>query len=109
LLISVAAAIASHATFLLTVMAGLMAGAMAAGEYICVHSQADTERADRSRERTQLASDPKAAHIELANIYVHRGVPPELARQVADQLMAHDALGSHARDLLRPRPVVPKS
>ena len=102
LLIGVAAANASHATLLVTGMAGLMAGAMsmAAGEYISVHSQADTERADLSRERAELASDPKAEHIELANIYMHRGVSPELAHQVADQLMAHDALGSHARDEL---------
>lgn len=102
LLIGVAVANASHATLLLTGMAGLMAGAMsmAAGEYISVHSQADTERADLSRERAELTLDPKAEHIELANIYMHRGVAPELAHQVADQLMAHDALGSHARDEL---------
>lgn len=102
LLIGVAAASASHSTLLVTGMAGLMAGAMsmAAGEYISVHSQADTEQADLSRERAELASDPKAEHIELANIYMHRGVSPELAHQVADQLMAHDALGSHARDEL---------
>jgi VIT1/CCC1 family predicted Fe2+/Mn2+ transporter len=102
LLIGVAAANASHATLLVTGMAGLMAGAMsmAAGEYISVHSQADTEQADLSRERAELASDPKAEHLELANIYMHRGVSAELAHQVADQLMAHDALGSHARDEL---------
>lgn len=102
LLIGVAAANASHATLLVTGMAGLVAGAMsmAAGEYVSVHSQADTERADLSRERTELASNPKAEHLELANIYRLRGVSPELARQVADQLMAHDALGSHARDEL---------
>lgn len=102
LLMGVAAANASHSTLLVTGMAGLMAGAMsmAAGEYISVHSQADTERADLSRERAELSSDPKAEHIELANIYMHRGVSPELAHQVADQLMAHDALGSHARDEL---------
>jgi len=102
LLIGVAAANASHATLLVTGMAGLVAGAMsmAAGEYVSVHSQADTERADLSRERAELASDPKAEHIELANIYRHRGVSAELAQQVADQLMAHDALGSHARDEL---------
>lgn len=79
-------------------MAGAMS--MAAGEYISVYSQADTERADLSRERAELASDPKAEHIELANIYMRRGVSPDLAHQVADQLMAHDALGSHARDEL---------
>lgn len=102
LLIGVAAANASHGTLLVTGMAGLVAGAMsmAAGEYVSVHSQADTERADLSRERAELASDPKAEHIELANIYIHRGVSPELAQQVANQLMAHDALGSHARDEL---------
>ena len=102
LLIGVAAANASHTTLLVTGMAGLVAGAMsmAAGEYVSVHSQADTERADLSRERTELASNPKAEHLELANIYRLRGVSPELARQVADQLMAHDALGSHARDEL---------
>jgi VIT1/CCC1 family predicted Fe2+/Mn2+ transporter len=102
LLIGVAAANATHSTLLVTGMAGLVAGAMsmAAGEYVSVHSQADTERADLSRERAELASDPKSEHIELANIYRHRGVSPELAHQVADQLMAHDALGSHARDEL---------
>lgn len=102
LLIGVAAANATHSTLLVTGMAGLVAGAMsmAAGEYVSVHSQADTERADLSRERAELASDPKAEHTELANIYRHRGVSPELAHQVADQLMAHDALGSHARDEL---------
>ncbi|WP_028697201.1 VIT1/CCC1 transporter family protein [Pseudomonas monteilii] len=102
LLMGVAPADPSHATLLVTGMAGLMAGAMsmAAGEYISVHSQADTERADLSRERAELARDPKAEHIELANIYIHRGVAPELAHQVADQLMAHDALGAHARDEL---------
>jgi VIT1/CCC1 family predicted Fe2+/Mn2+ transporter len=102
LLIGVAAANATHSTLLVTGMAGLVAGAMsmAAGEYVSVHSQADTERADLSRERAELASDPKSEHIELANIYIHRGVSAELAHQVADQLMAHDALGSHARDEL---------
>lgn len=102
LLIGVAAANASHTTLLVTGMAGLVAGAMsmAAGEYVSVHSQADTERADLSRERAELANDSKAEHIELANIYMHRGVSPELAHQVAEQLMAHDALGSHARDEL---------
>ncbi|WDR35098.1 VIT family protein [Pseudomonas serboccidentalis] len=102
LLIGVAAANASHATLLVTGTAGLVAGAMsmAAGEYVSVHSQADTEQADLARERAELASDPKAERIELANIYMHRGVSPELAHQVADQLMTHDALGSHARDEL---------
>ncbi|WP_426139540.1 VIT1/CCC1 transporter family protein [Pseudomonas sp. DWP3-1-2] len=102
LLVGVAVANASHATLLVTGMAGLMAGAMsmAAGEYISVHSQADTEQADLSRERAELASDPKAEHVELTDIYINRGVSPDLARQVADQLMAHDALGSHAREEL---------
>lgn len=102
LLIGVAAANATHATLLVTGIAGLVAGAMsmAAGEYVSVHSQADTEQADLSRERSELARDPKAEHFELANIYMQRGVSPELAHQVADQLMAHDALGSHARDEL---------
>lgn len=102
LLIGVAAANASHASLLVTGMAGLMAGAMsmAAGEYISVHSQADTEQADLARERTELKNAPQAEHAELAMIYVNRGVSPELAHQVADQLMAHDALGAHARDEL---------
>lgn len=102
LLIGVAAANATHASLLVTGMAGLVAGAMsmAAGEYVSVHSQADTERADLSRERAELASNPKAEHSELAHIYMHRGVSPELAHQVADQLMADDALGAHARDEL---------
>lgn len=102
LLIGVAAADATHTTLLVTGMAGLVAGAMsmAAGEYVSVHSQADTERADLSRERAELKNDPRAEHIELANIYMHRGVSAELAHQVADQLMVHDALGAHARDEL---------
>ncbi|MBI6555084.1 VIT family protein [Pseudomonas veronii] len=102
LLIGVAAANASHASLIVTGMAGLVAGAMsmAAGEYVSVHSQADTEHADLARERAELASNPKAEHSELANIYMQRGVSPELAHQVADQLMAHDALGAHARDEL---------
>jgi len=102
LLIGVAAANASHSTLIVTGIAGLVAGAMsmAAGEYVSVHSQADTELADLSRERAELDSNPKAEHSELAHIYMHRGVSPELAHQVADQLMAHDALGAHARDEL---------
>jgi VIT1/CCC1 family predicted Fe2+/Mn2+ transporter len=84
---------------------------MAAGEYVSVHSQADTETADLSRERAEQLADPAAEHRELAAIYIARGVEPGLARQVADQLMAHDALGAHARDelgiteALRARPV----
>lgn len=102
LLIGVAAASASHGTLLVTGMAGLVAGAMsmATGEYVSVHSQADTEQADLARERAELASDHQAELNELAHIYQNRGVNPELARQVAVQLMAHDALGAHARDEL---------
>ncbi len=84
---------------------------MAAGEYVSVHSQADTEGADLDRERGELTADDKGEHRELAAIYVSRGLDPSLAQQVADQLMAHDALGAHARDelgiteTLRARPV----
>jgi VIT1/CCC1 family predicted Fe2+/Mn2+ transporter len=82
--------------------AGLVAGAMsmAAGEYVSVSSQADTERADLARERGELAANAPAEREELARIYVERGLAPDLAHQVADQLMAHDALGAHARDEL---------
>jgi VIT1/CCC1 family predicted Fe2+/Mn2+ transporter len=73
---------------------------MAAGEYVSVHSQADTERADLERERQELKADDKGEHKELAAIYVARGLDPSLAKQVAEQLMAHDALGAHARDEL---------
>ena len=102
LVIGVAAAGASHQSILVAGVAGLVAGAMsmAAGEYVSVHSQADTEQADLSRERIELDGDPAAEHRELAGIYVARGLDPELARQVAEQLMAHDALGAHARDEL---------
>jgi len=102
LLVGVAAASASHASMVLTGVAALVAGAMsmAAGEYVSVHSQADTENADLSRERAELAKSPQAEHQELAAIYVKRGLAPELARQVAEQLMQHDALGAHARDEL---------
>jgi VIT1/CCC1 family predicted Fe2+/Mn2+ transporter len=84
---------------------------MAAGEYVSVHSQADTERADMDKERLELKTDNKGEHKELADIYVARGLDPSLARQVAQQLMAHDALGAHASDELgistakRPRPI----
>lgn len=83
-------------------IAGLMAGAasMAAGEYVSVSSQADTERADLDRERKELAADFAAEQRELAGIYTARGLTPDLATQVAEQLMAHDALGAHARDEL---------
>ena len=102
LMLGVAAASASHSNILLTGVAGLVAGAMsmAAGEYVSVHSQADTEQADLSRERGELQADPAAEHRELAAIYVGRGLGPDLAQQVAEQLMAHDALGAHARDEL---------
>ncbi|MGC6369877.1 VIT1/CCC1 transporter family protein [Pseudomonas sp. K2I15] len=102
LLIGVAAASATHNSLIVTGVAGLVAGAMsmAAGEYVSVHSQADTEHADLLKEKRELATKPEAEHRELAQIYVRRGLDPELARQVAVQLMAHDALGAHARDEL---------
>ena len=94
-------------------IAGLVAGAMsmAAGEYVSVHSQADTEKADLERERVELRTNDQGEHTELAEIYVARGLEPSLAKQVADQLMTHDALGAHARDelgiseTLRARPI----
>lgn len=102
LVIGVAAASASHANILVTGVAGLVAGAMsmAAGEYVSVHSQADTEQADLSRERSELEADPAAESRELTAIYVARGLEPGLAQQVAQQLTVHDALGAHARDEL---------
>ncbi len=102
LILGVAAANASHENILLTGVAGLAAGAMsmAAGEYVSVSSQADTERADLARERFELATNSESEHAELAQIYVGRGLDANLAKQVAQQLMAHDALGSHARDEL---------
>ena len=102
LVVGVAAANVSHSNILLTGVAGLVAGAMsmAAGEYVSVHSQADAESADLSRERTELEVSPAAEHRELAAIYVSRGLEPTLAQQVAQQLMVHDALGAHARDEL---------
>ncbi len=102
LVVGVAAASASQANILLTGVAGLVAGAMsmAAGEYVSVHSQADAETADLSRERAELETDPAAERRELTAIYVARGLEPALARQVAEQLMVHDALGAHARDEL---------
>jgi VIT1/CCC1 family predicted Fe2+/Mn2+ transporter len=83
-------------------IAGLVAGAMsmAAGEYVSVHSQADTENADLKLERAELKADPEGEHKELMAIYVARGLDRRLAKQVAQQLMAHDALGAHARDEL---------
>ena len=102
LVVGVAAASLSQGNILLTGIAGLVAGAMsmAAGEYVSVHSQADTENADLSRERAELAADPVAEHRELAAIYVGRGLAPDLAQLVASQLTMHDALGAHARDEL---------
>jgi VIT1/CCC1 family predicted Fe2+/Mn2+ transporter len=102
LVVGVAAAHATSHNVLLTGVAGLVAGAMsmAAGEYVSVSSQADTERADIALERKELATDNESEHAELAAIYVNRGLDPSLAKQVADQLMAHDALGAHARDEL---------
>ncbi len=102
LIVGVAAANSSHQNILLTGIAGLVAGAMsmAAGEYVSVSSQADTEKADLDRERAELASNVEFERAELAQIYVGRGLEPDLATKVAEQLMAHDALGSHARDEL---------
>lgn len=102
LVLGVAAAHASHSGVIVAGVAGLVAGAMsmAAGEYVSVHSQADTENADLERERRELKADRLGERNELAAIYVTRGLDPALARQVADQLMAHDALGAHARDEL---------
>ena len=102
LVVGVAAAQASREAVLVAGVAGLVAGAMsmAAGEYVSVHSQADTESADLSRERAELESDPAAELRELTAIYVARGLEPALAQQVAERLTAHDALGAHARDEL---------
>jgi len=102
LVVGVAAASASHGDILVTGVAGLVAGAMsmAAGEYVSVHSQADTEQADLARERAELEADPAAERRELTAIYVARGLAPDLAQQVAEQLTRHDALGAHARDEL---------
>ena len=102
LILGVASAQASHQSILITGIAGLVAGSMsmASGEYVSVSSQADTEKADLAREKIELATDPDFERAELAQIYVERGLEPELAAQVSRQLMAHDALGSHARDEL---------
>jgi vacuolar iron transporter family protein len=102
LVLGVAAAHATHSNVLVAGVAGLVAGAMsmAAGEYVSVHSQADTEQAELDLERAELEADDKGEHKELAAIYVARGLDPSLAKQVAQQLMAHDALGAHARDEL---------
>jgi len=114
LVVGVAAASPTHGAVITAGVAGLVAGAMsmAAGEYVSVQSQADTENADLARERRELATDDAAEHLELTKIYMGRGLDENLARQVAEQLMAHDALGAHARDELgivesqRARPVV---
>ena len=102
LMMGIVAAQADHSAILLTGVAGLVAGAMsmAAGEYVSVRSQADTEAADLARETHELATDSAGEHRELEEIYVARGLERELAREVAKQLMQHDALGAHARDEL---------
>ena len=102
LVVGVAASGSGRSAVLVAGVAGLVAGAMsmAAGEYVSVSSQADTEAADLTRERLELASNPEAEQAELAAIYVQRGVTPTLAEQVAHQLMQADALGAHARDEL---------
>jgi VIT1/CCC1 family predicted Fe2+/Mn2+ transporter len=113
LVIGVGAAGADHGAVLIAGLAGLVAGAMsmAAGEYVSVSSQADTEHSDLARERKELETDVDAEHRELAAIYVERGLDPRLAAEVSKQLMAKDALGAHARDelgiseVLRPRPL----
>src|ERR1700719_1016495 len=102
LVLGVATAHVTHNNRWVAGVAGLVAGAisMAAGEYVSVHSQADTEKAELELERKELKADDKGERKELAGIYVARGLDPALARQVAEQLMAHDALGAHARDEL---------
>ena len=102
LVLGMAAAQATHSNVVVAGVAGLVAGAMsmAAGEYVSVQSQADTEQAELARERTELHTDAQGEHEELMAIYVARGLDPALAHQVAEQLMAHDALGAHARDEL---------
>ncbi|HEX5133538.1 MAG TPA: VIT1/CCC1 transporter family protein [Candidatus Krumholzibacteria bacterium] len=113
LVVGVAAASPERAAILIAAVAGLAAGAlsMAAGEYVSVSSQSDTEAADLDRERSELATSPESERAELAGIYAARGLDAALAAQVAEQLMAHDALGAHARDelgiheLTRARPI----
>ena len=102
LVVGVAASGAGRGAVLIAGVAGLVAGAMsmAAGEYVSVSSQADTERADLARERRELAADPEGEHAELTAIYVERGLTPQLAAAVATELTARDALGAHARDEL---------
>ncbi len=113
LVLGVTTAHGTHSNVLVAGVAGLVAGAMsmAAGEYVSVHSQADTEQADLELERREIKADAKGERQELAQIYVARGLDPSLAKQVAQQLMAYDALGAHARDelgiskTLRARPI----
>ncbi len=113
LVLGVAAAHATHSNVLVAGVAGLVAGSMsmAAGEYVSVHSQVDTERAELEREKVELKTDVTSEREELTAIYVGRGLEAALAKQVAEQLMAHDALGAHARDelgiteTLRARPI----
>lgn len=102
LIVGVAAANSSYETILLTGVAGLVAGAMsmAAGEYVSVSSQADTENADLLKEKIEIENNLEFEHEELAQIYVSRGLDKDLAKKVSEQLMKHDALGSHARDEL---------
>src|SRR5450755_4140465 len=102
LVLGVATAHGTHSSVLIAGVAGLVAGAMsmAAGEYVSVHSQADTEAAELKLERAELKADDKGEHKELAAIYVARGLEPALAKQVAEQLMSHNALEAHARDEL---------
>jgi VIT1/CCC1 family predicted Fe2+/Mn2+ transporter len=102
LIVGVAASAATHNDILIAGIAGLVAGSMsmAAGEYVSVSSQLDTERADLARERKELRDDSASEHRELAAIYVKRGLDADLAKKVAEQLMAKDALGAHARDEL---------
>jgi len=100
--LGVAASHASHGSVVVAGVAGLVAGAMsmASGEYVSVHSQADTEEAELELERSELKTDVKGEHDALTAIYVARGLEAALAKQVAEQLMSHDALGAHARDEL---------
>ena len=102
LLVGVSAASLGRSQLIFTGVAGIVAGAMsmAAGEYVSVSSQSDTENADLARERLEIATDPEHEIQELASIYIGRGLTPELANQVAVQFTAHDALGAHARDEL---------
>lgn len=102
LVVGVAAANSTHADVLIAGIAGMVAGAisMAAGEYVSVSSQADTEKADLAREKKEIETNNKGEHLELAKIYEKRGLDSALAKKVAEQLMAHDALTAHARDEL---------